>query len=379
MDLSRHLRYFLVVAEELHFGRAAETLGIAQPALSQSVQRLERELGVDLFDRTRRRIDLTPAGRLLATEAPALLATEERLRARLRTAHEGAWGTLRVGVPPELPVTVLREVVGRMSAEAPGLQLEPHELSGAEQLRMLADARLDVGLVPHPLPRAASRRLRLGPVVAEPLGAVLPRDAPLALPASREVALADLAGLDLVLFPRDAAPEWYDELLAVCRDHGYVPPRVRHGRHPDFQLGLVLAGHGVALTTREAARRQPRVTWRPLAGDPLHARVSAAWPEASGHPAAPRLAEVAAEVLGAAGTPAAPAPLATPRVPGPWSVVYAPHAGRDAGGAGPPAVRGTTRDVPSAQARVAPTASTSSGNAACSSRSQYGQVWVPGP
>ncbi|MEU3165530.1 LysR substrate-binding domain-containing protein [Streptosporangium sp. NPDC006930] len=374
VDLTRHLRHFLVVAEELHFGRAAEVLGIAQPPLSQSIQRLERELGAELFDRSRRQIELTMAGRLLVGEAGRFLAGEERLRTMMRQAADGELGTLRVGVPPEIPAVTLHALLGLLGEEAPGLHLELHELTTPEQLRGLASARLDAGLVHHPVEIPG---LRSGPVVELPLGVVLPRTSPLVLarPGSRpepeqdpwpqqdpgsafgsrpeagsearskpdprpgsqpesrrprgrpwEIALADLAGHDLVVFPRETSPAWYDRMLDVCRAGGFSPVRLRHARNPEFLLGLVLAGQGVAFEQEAIARREPRLVWRPLAGNPLTRGIRVAWPERSAHPAAARFAALAAEVLtrDAAGTPRAVPGTSPSPTPRPWSVIYTP-------------------------------------------------------
>ncbi|SCL17401.1 DNA-binding transcriptional regulator, LysR family [Micromonospora pallida] len=319
MDLLRHLRHFAVAAEELHFGRAAELLGIAQPPLSQSIQRLERELGVDLFDRSRRQVALTAAGRLLRDEARGLLAGEERMRALMHLVRDGKLGTLRAGVPPETPAVTLQALLRHLAEQVPGLDVDLQELTTGEQLRMLADARLDVGLVHHPVD---APDLRFGPTVRVPLGVLLPRGSPLArLP---ELALADLAGHGLVLPPRVTASGWHDHVLDVCRQHGFTPARIRHARNPEFLLGLVLAGHGVAFQPESVARREPRVVWRPVTGRPLRTTMSAAWPAQSPHPAAERFAEVAAATL----DEGAPEPLAVPQAEAarPWSVVFAPSA-----------------------------------------------------
>ncbi|MDA0566314.1 LysR family transcriptional regulator [Streptomonospora sp. S1-112] len=315
MDLSRHLRHFLAVAEEMHFGRAAEALGIAQPPLSQSVQRLERELGVVLFDRSRRAIALTPAGRLLCDEARALLLREERLRAVMRRARDGELGALRAGVPADTPAPVLRALLEAMAEHAPGLEVDLQELTTAEQVRMLAAAHLDVGLLHHPVEAPDAH---LGPTADIPLGAVLARTSPLA--RSAEVAPADLAGHDLVAFPRATAPGAYDHLLAACRAAGFSPARVRHAGNPEFLLGLVLADRGVALEPEALARREPRAAWRPLKGRPLVRRIGAAWPREAPHPAAAQFARVAVGLL------APPEPPAPPIGPAerPWSVVYTP-------------------------------------------------------
>lgn len=319
MDLFRHLRYFVAVAEELHFGRAAELLGIAQPPLSQSIQRLERELGVELFDRSRRQVALTPAGRLLLDEARALLAAEQRMRALMRMVRDGSLGTLRAAVPPETPAVTLQALLRRLAERVPGLDVDLQELTTGEQLRMLADARLDVGLVRHPVNAAD---LRFGACVQVRLGVVLPRVSPLA--AVNELALTDLAGHDLILPPRATAPGWHDHVLDVCRQHGFTPARVQHARNPEFLLGLVLAGQGVAFEPESAARREPRVVWRPLTGHPLYRTISAAWPAQSPHPAAEQFAEIAAETLDEATPP--PMAVPAPDAARPWSIVFAPQA-----------------------------------------------------
>ncbi|WP_433219698.1 LysR family transcriptional regulator [Dactylosporangium sp. CS-047395] len=312
-DLSRHLRQFLVVAEELHFGRAAEVLGIAQPPLSQAMRRLERELGVTLFDRLPRGTELTAAGRALRDEAPQFLGAERRLRALMHSIRDGDLGTLRAGVPPETPAAALGELLRRLGEQAPGLDVDLQELTTAEQLDLLAGARLDVGLVHHPVTAADLRR---GPVTRVRLGVVLPRVSPLA--RLTELTVDQLAGQGLVVFPRATAPQWYDTLINACRELGFVPSRVRHARNPEFLCGLVLAGLGIGLEREDAVRREPRVAWRPLAGDPLWQETSAVWPRRAPHPAAERFGALAREVL----EPRNDAPGRILGAPGPWSVVF---------------------------------------------------------
>lgn len=312
MDHLRSLRYFLVVAEELHFGRAAERLGIAQPPLSQRVKRLEAELGATLFDRGRR-VTLTEAGEVLRAEARDLLSRWDRMTALVAKAERGEPAALRAGVPPDLPGRVLAAILTEFADEVPAVRLDLQELTTAEQARLLADRELDAGLLQLPVDIVG---LDLGPAIDTPLGVVLPRDSPLARRPS--LALADLAGEGLVHSPRAAAPGSYDALLRTCWDHGFRPAAIRHARNPEFVLGLVLAGHGVAFEAHP--RKEPRVVWRPLDGEVLRARMAFAWPSSSPHPQAEKLAEIAAEVLRDDGVS-----RLVPPDPGgarPWDVFY---------------------------------------------------------
>ncbi|MEV2276949.1 LysR family transcriptional regulator [Nocardiopsis sp. NPDC049922] len=317
MDLGRHLRYFLVVAREGHFGDAAVELGIAQPALSQSVRRLEAELGVALFDRSHRRVRLTPAGRLLVDQAREVVAGEARLRETMRRVRDGRVATLRVGVPPGTSAVALRGLLDGMAAQAPDLTVDVGAMTGAELVRALGEGSVDTGLVTAPFDGSG---LVSEPVHRVEVGVVVPRGA--ALAGAARVDVADLAGAELVTAPRAEAPEWFERVLAVCREHGWVPPRVHEVEGAELRWGLVLAGRGVALAA-ESAAREPRLAWRPLVGSPLHQRTEAVRPARGAHPAASVFAEVAARVMAeSAGPVGGPGPIGGAAGARPWSLVY---------------------------------------------------------
>ncbi|MGY1454101.1 LysR family transcriptional regulator [Streptomyces sp. SS8] len=328
MDLLRHLRYFRAVAEELHFGRAAQRLHMAQPPLSRSVRALEEELGARLFDRTSRGVRLTAAGETLLAESGELLARAERMRTLVARAGRGEHGTLRLGVPPELPGRVLARMLTAFAAEAPGVQVEPRELSTAGQVRLLADGELDAGLLQYPVePEPAG--LVGEPATALPLGVVLPRDSPPAGPGP--LPLASLGARPLVIFPRQAAPGLYDATLGACRAQGWHPSRIVHAGSPEVMTGLVIAGRGAALAHEAVARKEPRVLWRPLGADTPRWPVSFVRPATAPHPAARRLAATATAVLRAeaggtggclTGRPG-PEEAGADGAPRPWDVVYA--------------------------------------------------------
>ncbi|HEY1174923.1 MAG TPA: LysR substrate-binding domain-containing protein [Phytomonospora sp.] len=314
MDLVRHLRYFVAVSEERHFGRAAERLGMAQPPLSQRIRRLETELGVRLFDRHARGADLTDAGRVLLGETVDLLARLDRAVDLTRRAHRGEIGALRAGVPADVPGRALAAIAGAFAARRPELDLDLQELTTAEQLRQLADRALDAAHVRLP---AEAEGFAVVAEVAVPMGVVLPRDSPLA--ARAELRLADLAGEGLVTRPRAAAPGFYDEVLDVCRARGFDPVRVHHAQNPEFVLGLVLAGKGVAFDSGEVARKEARAVWRPLEGEELVARSTVLCPREHAHPAAGDFAAAVVEVLDGGAAPEEPGDEAVAR---PWSAVF---------------------------------------------------------
>ncbi|NEC67755.1 LysR substrate-binding domain-containing protein [Streptomyces sp. SID9727] len=294
MDLIRHLECFVAVAEESHFGRAAVRLRMAQPPLSQRIQRLERELEVRLFDRTSRQVALTKAGTLLLPEARALLVRAASLHAAARRIRDGESGLLRAALPPDIASTTVAALVGAFRESCATVELELHELSTGEQLARFAARELDVGLVQHPCDVTG---LELGPVLRRDLGVLLPRG--VRASGQSEVALAALSGHELVLFPRAGSPALYDEVLRTCARGGYTPTAVRHGRGDSFVHGLVLSASAVAFTPRDTKgdATDSGLVWRPLAGNPLAWRHSVAWPQGHGDAAVHAFADAAAHAL----------------------------------------------------------------------------------
>ncbi|WP_189602392.1 LysR family transcriptional regulator [Streptomyces lateritius] len=290
MDLLLHLRYFRTVAEEEHFGRAAERLRMAQPSLSQRIQRLERELGVRLLDRSSRGATLTPAGRLVLTEAEHLLTAADRLTAAVARVHKGEAGTLRAAVPPRLGGAAVGALLIAFRERSPGGDLDLRELPTARQAAELTAGTLDAGIVRHPCPAPG---LTFGPVLHQPLGVLLATTDPLAsLP---EIPTAALTGRDLVLFPRAEAPALHDETLTACARHGCTPADVLEATGPDFVHGLVLSGGAAALVPHSPP--EPGTVWRPLRGNPVTWRTSAAWPQGRDGPAVRLFADTAHETL----------------------------------------------------------------------------------
>ncbi|WP_330299042.1 LysR family transcriptional regulator [Streptomyces sp. NBC_00503] len=300
----------MTVAEESHFGRAATRLGIAQPPLSQRIQRLERELGVRLFERTSRHVTITKAGTLLLDEARELIARSEALKATALRIRKGESGLLRAALPPDIAGETVAAILADFQRLHPGVTLELHELSTAQQLDQLASHDLDVGLVHHPCDVSG---LELGPVLRRELGVLLRRDAPAATLA--EVPLAALTGYDLILFHRSGAPALHDDVLTTCARNGYTPATVRHGQGASFIRGLILSTNAVAFSPRDAhpahtADQDPDITWRPLAGLALTWRHSVAWPQGRSDAAVSAFAEAATRALrGTAAASAEPPPL----------------------------------------------------------------------
>jgi DNA-binding transcriptional LysR family regulator len=260
MDLLRHLRYFVVVAEELHFGRAAERLQIAQPPLSQRIKALERALGVELLVRTTRRVELTPAGGLLLEEARAVVERVERLESALADVRTGAVGTVRLGVSADLTPPMLAELLRRVRERHPAIAVVPVEQEEREQPRAVVDRRIDLGFARRPVGEGL---LRSGEPVVRPLGVLVAAADPLA--AAAEAGLERLGAYGTLVL---GAAAQRDAIVATCHAHGFEPGEVVPAGDVAFAGALVLTSDAVALV--EAPEQVPAGTaWRPLAGEPL--------------------------------------------------------------------------------------------------------------
>jgi DNA-binding transcriptional LysR family regulator len=258
----RLLRYFVAVAEELHFRRAAERLHITQPSLSRGIRDLERTLGTDLFTRTKRSVRLTDAGRTLLDEVPYALAEVERALEETRRVGRGEVGELRLGFLPSATIELVPALLRASRAAFPGVRLRLLELLDDPQLEALRERRLDLGLLRT---RQPSDDLALEPLLRERLCAVVARDHRLA--GRRRVRYADLREEGLILWPRPEAPETFDAVIEACRRAGFSPKVVQEATSAYTIIGLVAAGVGVSvLAGSYSARSGGDVVFVPIAG-----------------------------------------------------------------------------------------------------------------
>ncbi|GAA5034175.1 LysR family transcriptional regulator [Streptomyces siamensis] len=209
----RQLSYFVTVAEELHFGRAAERLHIVQSAVSQQIRRLERELGAELFDRSPRHVRLTGAGERLLPEARAVLAAADRARAAVAPRHG-----LRIGTSTGLGEHLDR-VLAAFARLAPGAPVELVSVPAPERLAQVTDGRLDAAFVRSPEPAPG---LRIVPLWPDPLVAAVPATHPLA--ARDTLDLGELAALPLSITERRHNPALVDLVIGACHEAGFEPP-----------------------------------------------------------------------------------------------------------------------------------------------------------
>ena len=270
----RAVRCFVAVAEELHFGRAAQRLSLSQPPLTQHIKALEQELGALLFHRTKRSVRLTEAGSALLDEARRLILQADGLRQVVQRADRGQTGALRAGMIPSSVFTEARKLYATLSRQVPGVTVTWQEMSSAEQVEALQEDKIDLAFLhtPHPLPGLEARL-----IVRDPMVMAVPDLHPLA--KRKRVDLKSFAGDDFILPLRHMSPIFYDSIIVACRAAGLTPTIPPHQpRNLLTILSLVSAGAGVSVVPGTlAASGFPGVTFLKLVGKPPVAEVSAVW------------------------------------------------------------------------------------------------------
>jgi DNA-binding transcriptional LysR family regulator len=255
----RHIRYFVALAEELHFGRAAKRLHVAQPSLSRQIRDLEEELGVRLLDRNRRGATLTAAGATLLEESRRLLLQFDSALEATRHVAAGRRGTLRIAYVSTVAYSGLPEIVRNLRRRVPDVQVHLEEMPPADQVEALLADEVDVGFMRGPVYETT---LEVWPVLEEALLAALPAGHSLA--THKSLAVSMLAGEPFVLQARARGPGMHDHVLAICRDAGFSPRVVQEGSQLDV-LSLVAAGVGVAIVPASLSEvRRLDVTYHPL-------------------------------------------------------------------------------------------------------------------
>ncbi len=256
----RHIRYFVAVAEELHFGRAARRLGISQPPLSQQIKLLEQEIGARLFARTRHKVELTRAGQATLTEAYRLLEQAGRVHAVARRANDGAVTRLRIGCIASVFFDILPPILDRIHARNPEISLSVTDSETTHSVAALLQGALDVAFVR--LDKVAAP-LKVRAVMHDFFVAALPQRHPLA--RMKKVRLTALADEPLAIYARRMSPHPYDRTIAACLKAGFSPNLAYESASIQAQIGIVACGLGIALVPNLVRHwRVPRVVYREL-------------------------------------------------------------------------------------------------------------------
>jgi DNA-binding transcriptional LysR family regulator len=257
----RHLRYFIAVAEELHFGHAAARLNISQPPLSQQIQILEQQIGARLFARTNRSVSLTEAGRQFLADSQQILSQVDDAAARAARLHHGETGELRIGFTSSAPfIKAVSDTLSTFRRRYPDVHIQTRETNTREQIVPLNEGALDLGLMRNtqlPDTLAWERVLR------EPLLAMVPRDHPLA--SKPRVSLRELAREPFVFFDPHVGTGLYDDILGLMRRYDLTPAITQEVGEAMTIIGLVAAGLGVSILPASFRRVQLlEMCWLPI-------------------------------------------------------------------------------------------------------------------
>ena len=259
----RRIQYFVAVAEEAHFGRAAQRLQMAQPPLSQQIKALEAEMGVVLFHRTTRKVELTAAGERFLERARAILAAVDDAVLEAGQVADGRLGRIAIGFTGSATYDLLPSLVRVLRTDLPGIELDIHgEMLTPDQVTALTDGTLDLGLLRPPVRNTA---LEVQVLRREPLIAVLPEHHPLAV--HDRVRLADLRDDPFITYPSHNRSVVYEAVIDACQRAGFVPASVNEVSETSTMVSFVAAGLGVALVPASVQHlRITGATYLPLAG-----------------------------------------------------------------------------------------------------------------
>ena len=256
----RHLRYFVTVAEELHFGRAAKRLHMAQPPLSQQIRQLEEELGIVLFHRTSHHVALTEAGAVFLNEVRRLLAQLEESCRTVQCVGRGEVGSLRLGFIDSAVYDVLPILLQAYHARFPDVEVVLRQRASWEQIDDIQQQQLDLGIVRPPVPQASLETLTIR---QEPFVVVLPRGH--SLVEQQQIPLAALAREPFVFFSRHIKTQYVTQVLRLCQQAGFEPRVAQEVYEMQTLVGLVAAGLGVSLVGASTCNLLNQgVVYRPL-------------------------------------------------------------------------------------------------------------------
>ncbi len=289
----RQLQLFVAVAEELHFGRAAARVGMAQPPFSQQIRKLETELGVELLTRTSRRVALTSAGSRFLDDARELLARRMDVISTVRRAAQGETGTLRVGFGASSAFGILPRIVLRFRSRFPEVKLELDDREKLDVGVALSTGELDLVIVRGPFRHDG---VTVEQLLREPFMLALPARHPRA--RQKVVALASLASEPFILFPRHSAPGLHDTITSMCLGAGFSPLIHQEASSWPSVVGMVEAGLGITIVPKSAQALRPQgVVFRELSGASAWAELAVAFRGPQLMPAAAHFRAIAHETV----------------------------------------------------------------------------------
>lgn len=269
----RQLEYFTMVAEELHFGRAAMRLQMTQPPLSQQILQLEGELGIELFKRSKRNVELTKAGEVFLQEVRRILAHIDQAKDAALKAQLGMLGRLKLGFVGSATFDILPGIIRTFREQFPEVDLVLHEMPTPMQLKAFHNNSIDIGFVRAPV---VDPLISLLPIHHETCVAVIPKQHPLAQCLS--ISMNELSAECFILVERDIWPSWYDDILVKCHDAGFSPIIRQHVKEIQTIIGLVGAGLGVSIVPRSTANIQARdVMYVDIQGEAPQVEMNIAW------------------------------------------------------------------------------------------------------
>ena len=269
----RHLRYFVAVAEELHFGKAATRLFIVQPSLSQQIQQLEDELGVPLLRRTKRSVELTDAGKVFLQEARNVLTQVQEAKRAAQRAYQGKIGRLVIGYISSSTYDLLPLMLSAYRVRFPDIDVALRELTTQEQVRALEEETIQVGLLRLPI---SDLSLHIEVMRQEPIVCVLPEGHPLAL--HKRIAMPLLVNELFVLQSRQRGGGYYAQVMNLCLTAGFSPNVIQEVTEMHTIVSLVAAGMGVSLVPLSIKNiRSQGVVYRELEGPTPITEMAIAW------------------------------------------------------------------------------------------------------
>jgi DNA-binding transcriptional LysR family regulator len=269
----RHLRYFVAVAEELSFSKAATRLHMSQPPLSQQIKALEVGLGVTLFDRSRREVHLTEAGKILLAESKQILSSLNKAVSTTVRAASNEGGTVKLGFVTSAMFHVLPTIFKRVSNCFPGLEISVYDMSSRDQVEALLQERLDIGVI-HSCPSVSG--LNKVPIYTEPFILALPVGHE--LESSATITAEQLEKYPLIGFSREYSPSLYDAQVACCLAKGFRPTLVHHARTPLTIFQLIRLGLGISLVPKPYSRSPfPGIVFKELEGSAGQLHLFAVW------------------------------------------------------------------------------------------------------